>query len=169
MKCSGDNNDGPSLLLSDKRFEQEEAMLAIAKASDCEAFHSATVVKITDPDETTKKHLSTARQGEIMVEIDHTAGDDLSEECRMILIDAFSDSFSQVYGVDGMHALIESEQTFPNRDAKQANLQYYGAKWRVYWVSVSVMSPSQHRCVCASPIERHLTNFCFFYASSSCL
>ena len=119
--------------------------------------------------ETTKKHLSTARQGEIMVEIDHTAGDDLSEECRMILIDAFSDSFSQVYGVDGMHALIESEQTFPNRDAKQANLQYYGAQWRVYWVSVSGMSPSQHRCVCASPIERHLTNFCFRYPSSSCL
>jgi hypothetical protein len=48
--CPADNNDGPNLFLSDKRFEQEEAMLAMAKASDCEAFHLATVVKITDPD-----------------------------------------------------------------------------------------------------------------------
>ena len=85
-----------------------------------------------------KKNLST-RYGEIMVEIDHTAGDDLSEECRMTLVDAFTDSFAQVYGVDDMHALIESEETFPNRDAKQANLQYYGAQWRVYWVSADAL------------------------------
>ena len=83
-KCPADNNDGPSLLLSDQRFEQEQAMLAIAKASDCEAFHSATVVKITDADtaveqlnidkkqetgttgDVATKNLST-RYGEIMV------------------------------------------------------------------------------------------------------
>ena len=80
---------------------------------------------IVPPVATSTKNLST-RYGEIMVEIDHTAGDDLSEECRMTLVDAFTDSFAQVYGVDGMHALIESEDTFPNRDTKQANLQYYG-------------------------------------------
>jgi hypothetical protein len=83
-----------------------------------------------------------------MVEIDHTAGDDLSQECRMILIDAFSDSFQQVYGVDGMHALIESEETIPNRDGNQSNLKYYGALWRMYWVSAIVSHrPRQTFCV----------------------
>ena len=87
-----------------------------------------------------------------MVEIDHTAGDDLSEECRMTLVDAFTDSFAQVYGVDGMHALIESEETFPNRDTKQANLQYYGAQWRVYWVS-SPDAVHQYLRLCPFPFK----------------
>ena len=150
--CNPDNSDPPALFLT-KREQQENAMLAMMKASDCETFHTATTVKIYDAavirvtkasaeSKATKQVAKivddmtadlSVEEGEVYVEIDSTTGE-LDSLCRIIFMDAFNDSYDQVYGIDGMTVVIESEKAIPG-SVDNLLAPRGGYLWHTYYVS----------------------------------
>jgi hypothetical protein len=61
----------------------------------------------------TEKDLVNGIHGELSIEISGTTGDDMSEACDTILLQAFDASYKQVYGFDGMMVVIEEETVVP--------------------------------------------------------
>ena len=70
--------------------------------------------------------------GEVMIEIDNTNAD-LTPLCRLILMDAFNDSYDQVYGIDTMTVILESEQVIPGDITTLSTAA--GFRFKTYWVS----------------------------------
>ncbi|KAI2503475.1 hypothetical protein MHU86_10944 [Fragilaria crotonensis] len=154
--CNPDNSDPPALFLT-KREQQELAMLAYMQSSECEAFHTVNTVKIYDaasvedsasiriPRTSAEKSKVTAQvakivdvaannvgveDGEVMIEIDN-ADAEPTPLCRLILMDAFNDSYDQVYGISSMSVVIESEEVLPG-DAAALDATF-AFKYKTYW------------------------------------
>ena len=74
-------------------------------------------------------------QGEVYVEIDNTIGD-LDAKCRLVFMNAFNDSYDQIYGIDGgMSVFIESEEVIPADVKNLAAPPRVGYLWKTYYVS----------------------------------
>ena len=130
-------------------------MLTMMQASECEAFHTATTVKIfndapiriTEASSFSKVSKQVAKiavdteanlsieEGEVYVEIDNTIGD-LDAKCRLVFMNAFNDSYDQIYGIDGgMSVVIESEEVIPGDVKNLAAPPRVGYLWKTYYVS----------------------------------
>ena len=123
------------------------------QASACDAFHTATnvkiynaaIIRVTEATSGSKATMQVAKiiddattnlsteEGEVYVEIDSTIGD-LDSLCRIVFMDAFNDSYDQVYGIDGMTVVIESEEAIPP-DVKNLAAPRGGYLWKTYYVS----------------------------------
>jgi hypothetical protein len=140
-----------------KREQQELAMLTYMQGSDCEAFHTVNTVKIYDAatfDDSATVSIPGAsseskaaaqvakivdgsstnlgvEDGEVMIEIDNTNAD-LTPLCLLILMDAFNDSYDQVYGIDTMTVILESEQVIPGDVTTLSTAP--GFRFKTYWV-----------------------------------
>ena len=133
-------------------------MLTYMQGSECEAFHTINSVKIYDAENSNDSAsivTSSARaeskatapiakivdgatnnlnaeHGQVMIEIDN-ADADLTPLCRLIFMDAFNDSYDQVYGIDTMKVIIESEEVIPGDAAALTTIT--GFRFITYWVS----------------------------------
>ena len=74
-------------------------------------------------------------EGEVYIEMDTVDGDgDLSPLCRIALMDAFNDAYDQVYSINGMTVVIESEEPIP-ADVENLLAPRGGYLWKTYYVS----------------------------------
>ena len=72
-------------------------------------------------------------EGEVFIEMDNIDGD-LSPLCRIVLMDAFNDAYDQVYSINGMTVVIESEEPIAGDD-ENLLAPRGGYLWHTYYVS----------------------------------
>jgi hypothetical protein len=145
-------------------------MLTLVQNSDCAAFHAVTAVKIfsaatskdtaiihiSDSSSESKNTAQIARvvgdatkkldveEGEVNIEMDNVDGD-ISAMCRIVFMDAFNDSYGQVYGVDGMTVVIEAEEPIP-ADTENHLTRMSTIMWYTYYVSIESRVESLVSC-----------------------
>ena len=130
-------------------------MLALIQSSDCDAYHTSTGVTFTTETNTGAQAVKSVNHqtdnlgtvnGELVIDVVGVDGnDELPASCHLALMDAFNDSYDQIYGVDSMTMVIESEEIVPAVDADAntkatANVSVTRRyQYRTYWVRMCKM------------------------------
>jgi len=155
------NNDIDLLMNSKSSEDLASTILSMLKASSCEAFHTATQVKV-NRDEPQDMHTikdiasdvenvdfmnnghvksSDETHGEIGIEIDNVIGM-LTDNCNDIVVKAFDSASKKVLGINDMSAEVEAVYVVPNAKSKKSGIDVSwwtprGFTWYLTYVSVN--------------------------------
>ena len=107
------------------------ALIALGLAVDSV---SSTYLRTTQTNASLDTKNLGVEEGEVNIEMDNVDGD-ISAMCRLVFMDAFNDSYGQVYGVDGMTVVIEAEEPIP-ADTENHLTRMSTIMWYTYYVSM---------------------------------
>ena len=128
------------------------ALIALGLAVDSV---SSTYLRTTQSDAGLATKKLDVEEGEVNIEMDNVDGD-ISVMCRIVFMDAFNDSYDQVYGVDGMTVVIEAEEPIP-ADTENHLTRMSTIMWYTYYVSIESRVESRESCVMPSVRVRQYT------------